>query len=189
MTQVGFSRIVWTALALASLTLPLVGQNANQAAAPGILGYLDARTGTFHALPPTPADVDEIAAAATTATGKIVTAFTITINSTLPAADKVQCQVTAALADAGSGNFISESAAVAATRSGTSASCTVTIPYSWTLATAATDRVTLTYSIIVPGAGTAATAALPLRISTQSIGSIPVPKTGSTTNETVNATI
>jgi len=69
----------------------------------------------------------------TTGTGKFVVNFTITVASTLPTTDVSACGVTASLLDVGSTFEILESATFAATRSGSTAKFTVTIPYSWTL--------------------------------------------------------
>jgi len=63
----------------------------------------------------------------------------------------------------------------------------VNIPYSWNLASASTDKVTLTYSIEAPVEATATTA-FPQRMSTQSLATIAVPTSGTTTTETVTAT-
>ncbi len=81
---------------------------------------------------------------------------------------------------------ITESASVGAKEAGT-VNCTVTIPYSWTLATMSTDRVSLSYSISV--AGSTSTTVLPNRNSTHGLGSISVPANGTTTTQTIRATI
>jgi hypothetical protein len=54
------------------------------------------------------------------------------------------------------------------------------------LATASIDMISLSYTITAPVGGGAA---LPNRISSQSIASIHVPATGSTTTEIISATI
>lgn len=153
---------------------------------PGIPGYLDARGG-FHVYPPA---IDESAEeeAATTFTGTIVVNFTITVSSAIPTTDKISCLVSASLFDTASTKSIEETATVAATRSGSTATCKVSIPYSWGLTSATTDQVSLNYVISAPGLFTA-TNGLPSRTSTQSLGHIPVPKTGTTTTESVAATI
>jgi hypothetical protein len=136
----------------------------------------------------TPVLLSQTALAQTTSTGKFVVNFTITVDSNLPTTDKIACSVQAQVADVSSGHIILESASVAATRNGATASCSVTIPYSWTLSSASTDKVNLAYTITVPGVASAANA-LPSRFSSQSIATISVPANGSTTTETVSATI
>ena len=50
------------------------------------------------------------------------------------------------------GNFISESAASAVVRgSATTVTCKATIPYSWALASAAQDSISMSYTHYVPG--------------------------------------
>lgn len=123
--------------------------------------------------------------AGTVSTGKFVYNISISVKSTIPSADVIECSGSASTFDSGT-RSISELAGVAATRAGSSASCTVSIPYSWSLATSSTDMVTLSYTITVP---VTAGAALPNRVSSQGIASIHVPASGATTTETISATI
>ena len=165
----------------------LWGQNA--AAAHGIRGYLDPQTGMFHALPH-PATSDAEVPATTTSAGKFVFTFTITVDATIATTAKIVCTATATVEDnltGGSPKIILESASALATRSGTTATCTVNIPYSWNLATASTDSVTLGYMIEAP-AEASATTILPSRTtSVNNFSTIKIP-TASTTPETVTAT-
>ena len=132
---------------------------------------------------------EELAAASTTVTGKLVFTTTITLSSTFPAADVIACTGEAILVDLGSGGEIIETAAVAATRIGTTATCTVTIPYSWNLVTPTTDMVSVGFNINVPATPSTPAALLPNRLSRQGLGSIKVPANGTTTTFTVKATI
>ena len=168
------------------MTLSLWGQNA--ASTHGILGYLDPQTGAFHLLPQ--ASQDEAPPATTTVTGKIVATFTITVNSTFASTTKIGCNINATVVDAVTGNIISEVAGGDVARgSGTTVTCTATIPYSWTLGSASTDKVSLNYTVQVPVTVTSGANLYPLRLSAQSLGSISVPATGTTTTETIAATI
>jgi hypothetical protein len=156
---------------------------------PGVLGYLDPRTGSFHTLPVPDSDAAEVQPP-TTFGGSFVVSFTISVKSAIASTAKIACSVSAITIDniaSGAPNIIEEEAAVLATRSGTSATCTVTIPYSWNLATATSDKVTLTYVLSAPAEATATTA-FPQRLSTQTIATIAVPANGKTTDETVTAT-
>jgi hypothetical protein len=174
---------------LFALALPAFGQQADDAITRGIPGYLDPHTGVFKLAPSMNVlDADAIAAASTTVGGKIVTAFTINVQSAIPATAKIGCSVQATVLDVATANTIFETATVVATRSGTTATCTVTIPYSWTLGSAATDKVILNYLITAPVLASATTA-LPSRTSSQGMGQIAVPANGVTTNKTVSATI
>jgi len=166
----------------------LWGQNA--AAARGIRGYLDPQTGVFRTLPHPELEEGAVPPALTTFTGKFVVTFTITVNSTIAATTKIGCEVDAGLDDLSTGNFISESAASAVVRgSATTVTCKATIPYSWSLGSASTDNISLTYTITSPVAISVATAEFPLRISSQSLPSMKVPVSGTTTNIAVAATI
>jgi hypothetical protein len=112
------------------------------------------------------------------------------VNSTIAATAKIGCQVDASLDDVTVGNFISESAASAVVRgSATTVTCKATIPYSWALASAAQDNISMTYTITSPVAVATAAAEFPLRISSQSLPTIKVPATGTTTAIAVAATI
>jgi hypothetical protein len=163
-----------------------LAQNAQSRKSPGILGYLDPKTGVFRTLPMPDTDSTDVPLAATT--GKFVFNYTITVAGTIAATAKIGCIATASLVDVATSNLIEEEAAVVATRSGTSATCTVTIPYSWNLGSAGSDKVSLSFSIQAP-VEASATTAFPQRLSTQGIASISVPANGSTTTETITATI
>ena len=158
----------------------LWGQNA--AAAHGIHGYLDPQTGVFHTLPIPEAASAEPPAVATFA-GKFVFNFTITVDATISSTAKIVCTATATVEDnltGGSPNFIIETASALATRSGTTATCTVNIPYSWSLATGTTDNITLGYNLEAP-VEASATTSLPSRGSSMSnFKTMKVPTTGTT---------
>jgi hypothetical protein len=173
------------------MNVALWGQGqAQNSATHGIRGYLDPQTGVFHTMPHPELQDGAEPPPTTTVTGKIVVNFTITVDSTIASTTKIGCNVEADVDDAGTGNFISESGGVAVARgTATTVACSVTIPYSWKLGTASTDEISLTYTITSPVAISTAAAEYPLRISTQSLPSIKVPTTGTTTTETVAATI
>jgi hypothetical protein len=131
---------------------------------------------------------EELLASPVTVTGKLVFTFTITVASTNLTGDTVVCNAVASLDDsiATGGTIITESASVGVKEAST-VSCTVTIPYSWTLATMSTDKVSLSYTISTIGA--TATTVVPNRTSSHSLGSISVPASGATTTHAIKATI
>lgn len=185
-------------LCLVGFVTPVAGQAPAVGQAPagghGILGTLDPQTGTFKPLirPTVIEDLETAATSVVPTTGEFNVKFTITVKSTIPSGDVIACSVSADVIDITTSYFADESATVAATRSGSSATCTVTIPYSWRLATPATDTYQLTYTIYTPAAGTvgvSSTSGLPSRVSTQTIGTAPVPASGKTTNINWAATI
>jgi hypothetical protein len=147
------------------------------------LGYFDYSTGAFRPVAQTE-DFDSSSLAATSPqTGTIVVNFNITIRSVIPATTPINCGVEATVTEVSAGgiNIILDGATVVATRTGSTAKCTVTIPYSWMVSSSA--RLGLNYNLIA--AKPAATGLLS-RSSLGTIASIPVPANGATTTQTVN---
>jgi hypothetical protein len=175
-------------LCLVGLVTSVGGQEP--AAGHGIVGTLNPQTGTFKPLiKPTVIEDLEVAPLATTpTTGKFVANFTISVKSTIPSADVIACTLEASVADITSGHIAEETASVAAVRSGSSATCSVTIPYSWILTSPTLDMVSLMYTISTPYGGTSATA-LPSRMSIQTISTGKVPTSGATTTITLTPVI
>jgi hypothetical protein len=95
--------------------------------------------------------------------------------------------VVAQVVEAATQHFVNEEASVIATRGTGTATCTVTIPYSWVLSTPSSDMLSITYSISAPVEATATTA-YPQRLSTQTIENITVPANGTTTSLTITPT-
>jgi hypothetical protein len=176
-------KFIFVCVCFAGLTQPVWSQRANEAAKPGILGHLDPRTGTFTPLVQRPVEDDEAVESVTPTTGKLVFNFTITIKSTNLAGDTIFCSAGAFVFESSSGFDASESGSVKATVSGSTAKCTVTIPYSWPLKAASSDTITLSYAVEASGASLAS------RVSSQSLPSIKVPANGTTTTETIASTI
>ncbi len=114
------------------------GQAANSPAKPGILGYLDPHTGAFRPLPLAIAD-DAEAPAATTFTGTVSLTITVTLKTT--GITNVTCIAEVAVLD-GTTSFTSyaESDTVAGTGTGTTRTCKLSIPYSWSLTAQTTDN-------------------------------------------------
>jgi hypothetical protein len=185
--SVNISKIMLALACLAGITQSARSQNAENAATHGILGYLDARTGAFKPIvQPTTVEDEQAAAAAAISptTGKFVFNFTINVVSSLPTNEVIVCSATANVFDITSVTTITEEASVLASRSGSKATCTVTIPYSWPLSTASQDKVGLGFSV----AASSTTGVLG-RLSNHSLPSIKVPSSGATTTQTLNATI
>ena|SRR5579864_1305407 len=154
---------------LLGLSLPMSAQEAN------------------NALPPV-----------TPTTGKFVFTFTITVSSTLPKNGVIGCRGSASVNESGSGQSIQQDAhGIATLVSGSKWTCTATMPYSWALATPASDTVTLSYGVEmnfglqVTATNGTGTVVVPLNVDkvSQNLKNISVPLSGSTTNEAVSATI
>ena len=147
----------------------------------GIMGYLDPKTGAFKPLAQSGGNPDTTF---TTFTGEFVFKFTVTIKSSIPTSTPIDCEAQADVFDE-SGVSHDETAEVVASRSGSTATCTVTIPYSWALSTASSDGVSLSYNVDAAGGTTGEID----RESDNSLVSIKVPANGATTTETVAVTI
>lgn len=162
-------------------------QAANSRANQGILGYLDPRTGAFRPVPPAAEDATDLVPALTTFTGTIKVTITVTIKSA--GITNVICSINTFVVDSATtgGRTIGESDTVAATGTGVTRTCSLSIPYSWGLATQASDSMTTSYS--VEGGGSA-TLALPNRTTTLSpLDTRKVPANGTITTLIVAATI
>jgi hypothetical protein len=120
------------------------GQAANGQTRSGILGYLNPQTHTFHALRQVEAAEPP---ALTTFTGTVTLTITITLKSA--GITNIDCVGLVGVSD-GSGasaRSFSEFGFVAATGTGSTRTCKVSIPYSWGLATQSTDTMTTSYEV------------------------------------------
>jgi hypothetical protein len=186
------AKSILVCVCLLGLAQPVWSQKPNETAkpTPGILGYLDPKTGAFRPVIQSPAEDEEVEPAVAT-TGTFVFNFTITIASKNLAGDTIVCNVGASTFETSSTGAIfnaDESASVKATVTGSTAKCTVTIPYSWPLKTASADSVTLNYFVDAVSTSTT-TGGQPTRLSSQSLPTIKVPKTGATTTTAIASTI
>jgi hypothetical protein len=94
-----------------------------------VYGYVDLVTGLFHANPQV-APAPETTGTLVTHTGTVEVTIKTTIDTTLPKGAAILCDVTL---DANVGGFLpTQVAASAATISGTTATCTVNVPYAFT---------------------------------------------------------
>lgn len=182
------SKFVVLFACVAGLTQSAWSQQAPGSATPGILGHLDSRFGSFKPAQKDFPDIESLAALSAT-TGKFVTNFTINVASALPSNAVVTCTVSAAVVELTTGVPAFETATVQAVRKGSSASCSVVIPYSFNLATPASDSVNLSYVISAGSLPTKTTVPVLSRVSEQPIGSVKVPSNGATITNNVKSTI
>jgi hypothetical protein len=161
-------------------------QTANGPANPGILGYLDPHTGAFRPVPSATEEGPD-AAALTTFGGTITVTLTISLRTT--SLTTITCSEGVSVFDGAtttSPRFFVESNTVAATGTGTTRTCKLSIPYSWGLTTQASDNMTTTYSVF----GSTGTNGLPERSSTLSpLDTRKVPANGVITALTANVTL
>jgi hypothetical protein len=167
-----------------ALTQTVWSQQAKEAVKPGILGHLDPKTGAFTPLVQRPLEDEEALEPLAPTTGTLVFNFTITIKSKNLGGDTIFCAADASVFESSTTLFDAiESGSVKATISGSTAKCTVTIPYSWPLKSASSDMISMSYSVEATGTS------LATRLSSQSLPSIKVPPNGTTTTETIASTI
>lgn len=162
------------------------GQAANSQARQGVLGYLDPQTGMFRLIPPAAEDNAEFPAL-TTFTGTITVTITVTLKTA--GISSVICQATTAVEDAitTTPRSFAELDTVAATGTGTTRSCKLSIPYSWALATQSSDSMSTDYT--VTGSGSTPTTP-PIRSSSLNpLDTRKVPANGATTALTASVTL
>jgi len=159
------------------------GQAASSPARPGILGYLDPHTGAFRPIAPAVEDDAELPAA-TTFTGTVTVTITITIKTT--ALTTFTCSASVSTFDGTTSPVVfDETNTVAATGTGTTRTCKLSIPYSWSLTSQTTDNMTTSYSVF----GTAGTTGLPQRTSSRTpLDTRKVPANGAATALTASVT-
>jgi hypothetical protein len=165
-------------ICLVGLAPPVRSQNRPSKSDQGIPGYLDPRTGTFTTKAKRSATGQAAPAATTTIVARLI--FNFTILNDQPAGATTTCYLSISPTDAA--GFYSESASSTATNGG--ASCTVTLLFSWDLATPDADMVNISYSISSSGGGGQS------RSSEHSLPSIPMPTNFETITEPlISATI
>src|SRR3984893_6211216 len=128
------------------MVAPAVWAQTANSPQPGILGYLDPHTGAFRPVPAVAED-SLAAPAAATFTGTINLTITVTLKTAgLP---NITCTEEASVND-GTTSFSSfaESNTVAATGTGTTRTCKLSIPYSWLLTNQASDNMSTSYTVV-----------------------------------------
>jgi len=159
-----------------------------------ILGYYNADTGLFEPARPSTPDLAE--ATVTPTTGTLVYKFTITLKSTLPKNALIICSAGGEVIES-SYSANEAGLGIATPVSGDTYTCSVSMPYSWQLQKASTDKIILSYKAetylalqvtAANGAGTTVQTTAG-RVSSQSSAEIPVPANGATTTETVSITL
>jgi hypothetical protein len=179
-------KLLFAAICLLGLVASGLAQTTETQKKTAVFGYMDPQTGLFHSLARTPLSPEE-AAAITPTTGKFVFNVTITVNSALSTKAVIGCEVAGGVADLTTGEF-SNVVAVTATRTGTTAKCTLTVPYSWDLATPAKDTVAFDLSVSAT-VGTFGSATFYNESFTAPEVTMKVPANGTTTTQDISTTI
>jgi hypothetical protein len=164
------------------LVVPAVwSQQTKSTVQHGILGFLDPNTGAFHPVPMVTEEDAELPASVTV-TGTITVTLTITIKTV--GITNVNCSTNVSVLDAQTTTpiFWAETANLAATGTGSTRTCKLTIPYSWSLVTASTDNMSTSYSVFATGTESRSSSRSPLDVRK-------VPASGATTALTAAVTI
>jgi hypothetical protein len=111
--------------------------------------------------------------------GTLTLKMTISIVSNISTATPVQCAFNITVF--GASDSVEENDTVTATRSGSTAVCTLVVPYTWHLYTASGDQVNLSYSATAKDDNDNG------RFTTNSLGPIGVPANGSNQSFSVGA--
>jgi hypothetical protein len=152
---------------------------------PGVLGFLDPHTGAFRPVPPAAEDESGVFSA-TTFTGTVTLTITVTLKTTT--LTNITCTQSISVLDGTTSPvFYIESDTVAATGSGTTRTCSLSIPYAWSLTTQSSDNMTTSYTVI---GTTGTTSVVPERFASRSpLDTRKVPSTGTTTALTAAVTL
>ena len=151
---------------------------------PGILGYLDPHTGAFRPVPSAAEEGPE-AAAPTTFGGTVNLTITITLKTA--GLTNITCSEEVTVTDGTtSPRIFDESNTVAATGTGSTRTCKLSIPYSWGLTTQPTDIMSTSYSVF----GSTGTSGLPQRSSVLTpLDTRTAPANGTITTLTASVTL
>jgi hypothetical protein len=178
------TKLLLTCVFCVALVPTLWSQTANNQSKAGILGYLDPHTGAFRPAPQASDDAAE-PAAFTTFGGTITVTLTITVKSS--GLTNFSCTAEVGVNDdvATSARGYVESATAVATGSGSTRTCKLTIPYSWSLATQPTDSMTVSYGAV----GTAASTLTSRTSGLSPLSTQKVPANGATTSLSAAVTL
>ena len=158
-------------------------------------GYVDLKTGAFHPVPEAEA-TPEATVTTKTYTGTFEVTIVSTIDSTFPSGSAILCDVTVGVSV--DGQSYSEIASAAATISGTKATCTVKLPYSWTGPSggpSAAYAYTASYKVTASHVSASTQPITDFNVLRQTSGNLLttetalIPLTGTTTKFTVDAVI
>ena len=123
--------------------------------------------------------------AVATYTGTFFLSFTIAVKSSIPTNFPIQCSATMTVTDIANGAFYSESKAGVATRTGNTATCSLTVPYAWSLSSGSL-QVATNYMVSATSTGGSSFVS---RFSSGALPSVTVPVNGTTLSRPVAVTI
>jgi hypothetical protein len=121
----------------------------------------------------------------TPTTGRFVVNLTVTLTTTFGMGETYSCAVTATAFDIATSLAFVDSYQITATKTGTTLTCNMTLPYSWALTSPASDKAMVTYSVNAVNG----TNGLPIRLAQHGVANIKVPANGTTTTYTLSTAI
>ena len=167
------------------LTVVATAQTSNKAEQ--VPGYYNPKTHTFQVK--VQPEVDPDAAAPKTYTGTLKYEISVKLVTPVATGEELVCSANALVDDVSGTGYYEETASTTAKVSGSTATCTVSIPYAWALADGTTDTVGIGYSLEIVPTTTGAATQFNGRESIGELAPIKVPTTGATTAIPISATI
>jgi hypothetical protein len=182
-------------LAFTAVALSLSGAVTAQQAKPDQpeVGVYHPKTHTYAARPHRLVVAEAVTPATYTGTFKFV--FTVKLVTPVASGEELICTADAGVDDYNTStdvyyNYYDEDAAAVAKVTGSTATCTVDIPYSWSLEYASTDTVGYSYELeIAPSTTSSSLIDFGYRLHESLLPSTKVPATGATTTIAVSATL
>ncbi len=190
MTKQFIRVLAFTAVAL-SLSGAAIAQLSKPDQPPA--GVYHPKTHTFAARPHRLVVAEAVSPVTYTGTFKFV--FTVKLVTPVASGEELVCYAGAGVDDYDTStdvyyNYYDEDAAAVAKVTGSTATCTVSIPYSWLLEYASTDTVGYSYELeIVPTSTSSSLIDYGYRLHESLLPSSKVPATGATTTIAVSATL
>jgi hypothetical protein len=177
-------RCVAIALSLIGPMSAAQSHDLADANAQGVLGILNPKTGAFAKITKQPSDF--VPEAVTTYTGTLVFNISINVKTGVPSDASIVCSANVGVYGDTASVSISETKSVKATRTGSTATCSVSIPYAWPLGTPDTDYLTRLVSVDTQGTSNSS---LVHRSHTRGLPAIDIPANGATTTTSLNVTL
>ena len=177
-------------VALSGLVFALAGSAvAQQSKEVTIPGFYNPKTHTFQAKVLPAVDPETANAAAKVYTGTLEYEITAKLVTPVTSGHELACTVSALVEDLSGTGFYQEGASGVAKVSGSTATCTINIPYSWSLVDGTTDTVTLGYDLEIVPTSTTNLATYTSRTHSSELAPIKIPTSGAATPIIISATL
>ena len=150
-------------------------------------GFYNPKTHTFQMK--VQPEVDPDVAAPKIYSGTLKYEITVKLVTPVASGQELACSGTALIEDVGGATYYEESVSGIAKVSGSSATCTLSLPYSWSLSAATSDTISLGYDLEIVATTTNAALEFTGRTHTSGLAPLKVPAVGATTAIPISATI